>query len=90
MRTLAALGAPFLLLASTVAAAQPAPSTHEQHQATGQHQQGMKQQMAKSTEMSCMEMMHDMHRMMTEMHKMHQGMHAHEGHDATKPQQQKQ
>ena len=90
MTMLAALSAPLVLLASTSAAAQPTPSTHEQHQATGQHQQGTKQETAKAGEMSCMEMMHDMHRMMAEMHKMHQDMKAHEGHDATKPQQQKQ
>jgi hypothetical protein len=80
----AMLVAPLLLLATTAVAAQTTPSTHEQHQATGQHQ-------AKPGEKSCPcceEMMHQMHQMMTEMHKMHQGMGAHSGHNTTKNQTQ--
>lgn len=78
MRNLAAVVAPLLLLASTAIAAQPTASTHEQHQATGQHQATVQPHGRPGEKACCCEqMMREMHGMMSEMHKMHQGMEAH-------------
>ncbi|MCL6730237.1 hypothetical protein [Sphingomonas hankyongi] len=80
MKTISLIAAPVLVSAATLAAAQTPPSSHEQHQAAGQHE-------AKAGEDHCAQMMremHEMHQMMAEMMKMHQGMAAHSGHDAAK------
>ena len=86
MRNISIAAVPLLLSISGTAPGQTAPSTHEQHQATGQHQ-------PKAGEEHCAQMMremHEMHKMMAEMMKMHQGMAAHSSHDAVtdKPQEQ--
>lgn len=85
MKTMMVLAAPVLLAAANAAAAQGPPSTHEQHQATGQHK-------AEGGEARCCcdKMMHEMHKMMSDMMRMHQGMAAHANHDADKEKPQEQ
>lgn len=80
MKTISLIAAPILVSAATLAAGQAPPPSHEQHQATKQHDD-------KAGEDHCAHMMremHEMHQMMAEMMKMHQGMVAHSDHDAAK------
>ena len=82
MRMIGVAAVPLLLSVGSVVQAQMKPSSHEEHQAAGQHQ-------PKAGEEGCgqmMQEMHEMHKMMSEMMKMHQGegMAAHSGQDATK------
>lgn len=79
------LTAPILLAAANAAAAQTPASTHEQHQATGQHQAG-----AGEARCCCEQKMLEMHKMMSDMMRMHQGMAVHANHDAAKEKPQEQ
>ena len=79
MKMITLLAATLLASGTSLASAQPAPPSHEQHQATGQHEADAGEQGC-----CCERMMKEMHKMMSEMKQMHQGMAAHSGHDAAK------
>lgn len=83
MNTITLAAATLAASVGTIAAAQPAPSSHEQHQTTRQHQ-------AKAGEERCEQMMREMHKMMSEMMRMHQGMAEHSSHDSDKDKPQEQ
>lgn len=85
MKMMLVLAPPVLLAAANAAAAQSPPSTHEQHQATGQHQVE-----AGEARCCCEQMMQEMHKMMSDMMRMHQGMAAHANHDAAQEKLQEQ
>ena len=89
MRTVMLVAATVAGSAPTIAPAQPAPSSHDQHQAAGKDQPGGQHQ-ATAGEDRCHQMMQEMHAMMTEMMKMHQGMAGHSSHDANKDKPQEQ
>lgn len=85
MKMITLLVATLFASGGSLASAQSAPSLHEQHQASGQHEADPGEQRC-----CCERMMQEMHNMMSEMKQMHQGRAAHPGHEVPKDKPQEQ